>query len=552
MEHDEDQRKQIGEMLVEKGVISQKQLDDVLEERKSTGEKLGQILVRKKLSTAKDIEAVINASGRRKFDISSHILDPDVMSLVPESVIMKYNILLVAKNNKTLTVAMVNPKDIITVEEIARITGYEIDPILADAKDIAVVHKQVYLTDPKIKGIIENASVLSEKASSNESEKNTIELVEHLTKEAINAGASDMHIESEKKVTGVRFRVDGILQHKYFLPKNLEAGIFSRFKVMGNLDISEKRSAQDGRAIVKVGKKDIDMRISTCPTIHGENLVLRILDKDDVIVDVNNIGMLPPERDAFVRVLKKTYGIILVTGPTGSGKTTTLYAALKKINRESINIMTAEDPVEFDFPRIVQVQVDKKKTTFPKVLRTFLRQDPDVIMVGEIRDLETAEIAIQASLTGHLVLSTVHSNETTSTFARLIDMGIKPFLVSDAVIGVVAQRLIRKNCPQCNTERDFSDKLKKTLGEDEGVIFKDKFMQGKGCQHCNGIGYKGRTGVYEFLEVTQDVQALIASKASAEEIKRVALKNGMRTLKEIALKKMTAGIVSPEEVLRVI
>ena len=547
-------RKRIGEILMEQGYITSAQLEEALEEQKITGEKLGEIMIRKGWISQEVLnQALANQTGVSTFDLSTYIIDPEVIKLIPEEVATKYKVVPVFKIDNTLTVAMVDPNNVFVIDELSRITGCIIEPVLADEIAIRKAHDQYYGGAGTIQEII--SRIDKEKLAEGEKlgeEAPIVKLVNMLIVEAVQSNASDIHIEPEEKFVGVRYRIDGILRRRTFLPKDLQPAVISRLKIMSGLDIAEKRIPQDGRIIMKVANKDIDFRVSTCPTVHGENIVLRILDKSSVNIGLEKLGFPSRELELFKELIFQPYGIILVTGPTGSGKTTTLYSALQKINREEVNIMTVEDPVEYQFPRIRQVQVNVKAgLTFASALRSFLRQDPDVIMVGEIRDLETAEIAVQAALTGHLVLSTLHTNDSPSAFTRLIDMGVEPFLVSSSILGVLAQRLIRKVCSKCKEEYTPSSALIKDLGLEGKVSESIKFVKGRGCKLCNSSGYKGRIGIFELLKVTPKIQELVLSRASADDIGKVAHQEGMRSLREAAIDKLLEGVTTPEEVMRV-
>jgi type II secretory ATPase GspE/PulE/Tfp pilus assembly ATPase PilB-like protein len=370
--------------------------------------------------------------------------------------------------------------------------------------------------------------------------------------QAVQTKASDIHVEPEEKALSIRYRIDGMLHRQQSLPRDLAPAVTSRFKIMAGLDIAEKRLPQDGRIMMKVGNKDIDFRVSTCPTIHGENIVLRILDKTGLVLGLESLGFPPKTFVTFKEMIAAPYGIILVTGPTGSGKTTTLYSALQLLNKEDVNIMTVEDPVEYQFPGMRQVHVNPLAgLTFASALRSFLRQDPDIIMVGEIRDLETAEIAVQAALTGHLVFSTLHTNDSPSAFTRLMNMGVEPFLISSSLLGVLAQRLLRKVCEKCKEVYVPSDQLLKDLGLEDKIGKNIKFSKGKGCKVCSQSGYKGRTGIYELLKVTPEIQEEVLKKVSADEIRAIAVQQAMTTLRQSALEKLLLGVTSPEEVIRV-
>ena len=376
-----------------------------------------------------------------------------------------------------------------------------------------------------------------------------VQLINEILMLAVRGRASDIHFEPFKEKMRVRLRVDGVLKTVREIPKSRVPSVVSRLKIMANLDIAEKRLPQDGRTMIKAGGKEIDIRVSTLPTYFGERVVLRLLMKESILYSTRELGLLPEDYSKFMELIKSPHGIILVTGPTGSGKTTTLYAALSEINREEINVITVEDPVEYQLDGISQVQVKPEiGLTFANALRSILRQDPDVIMVGEIRDTETAEIAIQSALTGHLVFSTLHTNDAPSSITRLVDMGIEPFLVASSVIGVIAQRLVRKVCPYCKELYTPTQEEKRELGLEE---FKGNFARGRGCEHCLGTGYLGRTAIYEILPVNREIKRLILERRDSDEIKERAVAGGMKTLKMDGALKVAMGITTPEEVLRV-
>jgi type IV pilus assembly protein PilB len=544
----------LGDILVEEGYISRQQLEDAKEDQKLTGERLGDILIKKGwIAQAELTRAMAKQTGISAFDLSNYIIEPEVIGLVPEDISLKYKVIPVFKMNYILTVAMIDPTNVFVIDELSRITSCTIEPVLADEMAIRKAQDQYYGGAGTIREIVN--SIDKEKLKDSEhmgEEAPIVKLVNILIVEAVQANASDIHIEPEEKFVGVRYRIDGVLNTHSFLPKDLQGAVISRFKIMANLDIAEKRMPQDGRIMMKVGTKDIDFRASTCPTVHGENVVLRILDKSSMTIGLESLGFPKDSLQKFESVLAQPYGIILVTGPTGSGKTTTLYSALQKLNREDINLMTVEDPVEYQFPRIRQVQINVKAgLTFATALRSFLRQDPDVVMVGEIRDKETAEIAVQAALTGHMVLSTLHTNDSPTTFTRLVDMGIEPFLVSSSILAVLAQRLMRKVCGKCKEEYVPSPAILESLDIVGKVSPGLKLFRGRGCQLCSNTGYKGRTGIYELLCVDMDIQDMILKKASSDDIRDMAVKKGMRTLRQSAIEKMLAGLTTPEEVARV-
>lgn len=547
-------RKKIGEILLEQGLVTQEQLDDALSEQKVTGEKLGEVLVRKGALSREELEHCLAVqSGVSSFNLASYIIEPAVVKLIPEEFARKYNVMPVFLTENTLTVGMVDPSNVFIIDELQRITKLIVEPVLAQELDIKKAHDQYFGGSGTLQEII--SSIDKTKLAEGEKmgeEAPIIKIVNYLIIQAVQLRASDIHVEPEEKLLNVRYRIDGMLHRQPPLQKDLSAAIISRFKIMAGLDIAEKRVPQDGRILMRIGNKDIDFRVSTCPTLHGENLVLRILDKSGLVLGLENLGFEAKELNLFKEMLAAPYGIILVTGPTGSGKTTTLYSSLALLNKEDVNIMTVEDPVEYEFPGMRQVHVNiKAGLTFASALRSFLRQDPNIIMVGEIRDRETAEIAVQAALTGHLVMSTLHTNDSPSAFTRLIDMGVEPFLVSSSLLGVLAQRLIRKVCDRCKEFYVPPDALLKSLDMEDKIGKGIKFAHGKGCKLCNQSGYKGRIGIYELLKVSPSIQGLVLKKASADDIRNVAVKEGLCTLRSGAIDKLIQGKTTTEEVIRV-
>lgn len=548
------ERKKIGELLIEQGVISLPQLTEALEEQKLTGDRIGDILIKKGWISKEILDKYLAKQiGVSSFNIANYIIDSDIVKFVPEDFARKYKLMPVFKVENTLTVAMTDPTNVFIIDELQRVTKLIIEPVYADEMDIRKIQDQYYGGSGSLQEIVDSIdrSKLSEGEKLGE-EAPIIKIVNYLIIQAIQQKASDIHVEPEEKVLSVRYRIDGILRKQHPLPRDLTPAILSRFKIMAGLDIAEKRIPQDGRILMKVGHKDIDFRVSTCPTVHGENVVLRILDKSGLVLGLESLGFPSKELALFKELMSAPYGIFLVTGPTGSGKTTTLYSALQLLNNDDVNIMTVEDPVEYQFPGMRQVHVNVKAgLTFASALRSFLRQDPDVIMVGEIRDKETAEIAVQAALTGHLVFSTLHTNDSPSAFTRLCDMGVEPFLVSSSILGILAQRLVRRICEKCKEPYMPPAELLKNLGLTPETASRYKFFHGKGCKICNMSGYKGRIGIYELLKVSGKVQELVLKRSSADDIRGEAVKEGLTTLRQAALDKLVAGVTTPEEVIRV-
>lgn len=546
---------EIIDLLLKHSLITADQIEKAKDETKRTGIKLEKALEKLGFITEEDIaKAKADASGVPYMNLEDYVIDAALTKLLPESVANKYKAVPLFKIADTLTVAMVNPKDIEALDNIRRITNISnVDPVLVSAKSIEQVLDTFYGAGNSVVEIvkaIENKKGFSEKASLIEiaEEAPVIKLVNILINNAVKNRVSDIHIEPESGVLRVRYRIDGILHEEHVLPKKLQGAVISRIKILSNIDIAESRRPQDGKISIKMENKDLDIRVSTFPTVHGENVVMRLLDRSSILLGLKDLGFAKENLDIFSKMIQQPNGIILVTGPTGSGKTTTLYSALSTISNMEKNIITIEDPVEYELPLIRQTQVNvKADVTFANGLRSILRQDPDVIMVGEIRDKETAEVAIQASLTGHLVFSTLHTNDAPSSLTRLIDMGLEPFLISSSLILVVAQRLVRQICPKCKEEYSPSP----VALEDLGLDVKTKFSRGKGCTTCKSSGFLGRIAIFEVLVINETIRKMVEAKESADAIKKKAIELGMKTLREDGLEKAKQGLTTIEEILRV-
>jgi type IV pilus assembly protein PilB len=547
------------ELLLKKGLITQEQLDNAQEEVKKTGlplekalEKLGYINEEEIASSRADI------LGVPYMDLTDYLIDPEAIALVPETIAKRYRAVPLFKIGDTLTLAMANPQDILAIDEIRKkIKIDSIDTVLASDKGIQRVLDSYYGTMGNVEEVIKDidkekfglkAEFEIEDISEIAGEPPIIKLVNLMISQALKEKASDIHIEPDETTLRVRYRIDGILHEVNNVPRHLQSAIVSRIKILAKMDIAEQRKPQDGRIRLKKENRDIDIRVSSFPTVHGENVVMRLLDKGTALLGLAELGLPPKDLGKFDKLIHAPNGIILVTGPTGSGKTTSLYAALATINSMEKNIITIEDPVEYELPLIRQTQVNPKAgLTFVNGLRSILRQDPDVIMVGEIRDKETADIAIQASLTGHLVFSTLHTNDAPSALTRLIDMDVEPFLIASTIIGIAAQRLIRVICPKCKEKYTPTKELLKELNLKEDLIF----YQGKGCSTCKETGFAGRAGVFELLVIDNDIKKMIVAHASVHEIRKKALAKGMASLFADGMAKAKAGITTVEEVLRV-
>jgi type IV pilus assembly protein PilB len=556
-----EQIKLIIDDLVKKGAITKEQLEKAQNESKNKGIPLDKILIREGIINEESIASILSEQLDIPFmDLSDYLIDSAVVKLIPESLAHRCRAIPLFRIGDSLTVAMANPQDINAIDQIRLVSKCEIEPVIATEQEIKNAIDQYYGVTGSVEEVVKQMHQAKTAAKAQaHSEKDlaklaedapVIKLVNLIIMQAVKDKASDVHIEPDEKVLRIRYRIDGILHEETPPPKELEAALISRVKVMANMDIAERRKPQDGRILLKTQGRDIDLRVSTFPTVYGENIVIRILDKTSVLLGLPELGMSESVLKEYDKLIRRPFGIILVTGPTGSGKTTTLYASLSTINSAEKNIITIEDPVEYQLNMIRQTQINPKAgLTFASGLRSILRQDPDIIMVGEIRDAETAEIATHAALTGHLVFSTLHTNDASSAIARLIDMGIEPFLVSTSLIGILAQRLIRVICTKCKEKIASTDAMLKDLGiQSSGNA---AFYRGKGCPKCKESGYSGRTGIYELLIINEDIKKLVIIKASADEIKKKAMESGMKTMRDDGIEKALAGITTVEEVLRV-
>ncbi len=562
----------IGDLLVKEGMISQEQLTKALEEQKKTGGRLGSCLV--KLGFVRDEEVTTFLSrqyGVPSINLSYFEVDSSVVKLIPEDTARRYEVVPLSRVGSSLTIAMVDPTNVFAMDDIKFMTGFNIEPVVASEAAIADALKKFYgSVDDQIsrmtKELGEEDAALELEAEQEEitmaeleksaDEAPVVKLVNVILTEAVKKGASDIHMEPYEKEYRVRFRIDGMLQTMMNPPMKLRDAITSRIKIMSKLDISEKRLPQDGRIMLRMNfdgkKKQLDYRVSVLPTLFGEKVVMRLLDKENLRLDMTKLGFEAESLAKFQRAIVKPYGMVLVTGPTGSGKTNTLYSSVASLNQPDTNILTAEDPVEFQLPGINQVQMKEQiGLNFAAALRSFLRQDPNIILVGEIRDFETAEIAIKAALTGHMVLSTLHTNDAPATISRLMNMGIEPFLVATSVHLICAQRLIRRICASCRVPEDLPPQAMIDAGftPEEAKTVKI-FTKGPGCETCGGRGFKGRVGLYEVLEVTDELRELILVGASSLELRRKAVEQGMITLRRSGLRKVMDGLTNIEEVVR--
>jgi len=553
------ERKELGQILIERGLIQTEQLAEALELQNKTKKFLGEILIEKGYVKKEDILDALNIQKKADFVILSKLkgIKPEVVKIIDENIARRFTCIPIARENDTLTVAMKDPTDIVAIDTIRKLTGLKLKVVRASEKEIEEFIEKFYTEFDSIPETISKLEEVPEEKE--EIDVNQLKIaaedvpivrfVNSLFVNAIEKRATDIHLEPQEKDVAVRFRIDGVLYNFPSPPKSAYPGVVTRLKILSNLDIGERRLPQDGRFKVKMGLKEVDIRISTLPTIYGEKVEMRLLDKEKLVLSMEELGFEKEELERFKDALKRPYGMIIVTGPTGSGKTTTLYSGLSFINTPEKNIVTIEDPVEYQLKGINQVQVKPKiGLTFANILRHILRQDPDIIMIGEIRDVETAQIAIQASLTGHLVITTLHTNDTVSTISRLYYMGVEPYLIADAVNLVVSQRLVRKICNECKiVDMEGTETLKNYEVKGETLIA----YKGKGCPNCNYTGYYGRTGVYETLEFTRKIREMVLQKKSDDEIRDWAVKNGMKTLREMAVKKVIDGITTLSEALTV-
>jgi type IV pilus assembly protein PilB len=556
-------RVRLGPILVEAGVLTQADLKRALEEQQRTGERLGEVLKSLGLGS----QEAIAAAMAQQLDIEYVRLheappDPSMLLLVPEPLARRHQVMPLRGDGRALVVGMVDPLDILAVDDIRRHVGREIVAAIITLDDfhraIAEYPSATTTADALISEIVPITSFGAAPEESREAllavatEAPIIRLVNLIILEAVRKKVSDIHVEPQEKHTRIRFRIDGVLYPAMTPPAHVHAALVSRVKIVSNLDIAERRVPQDGRIDLKVEGREISLRVSTIPTMFGEKVVMRVLDKSNAVVALDRLGLAPDDVRRIEQLVSQPYGIMLVTGPTGSGKTTSLYAMLNRLNKPEVNIMTIEDPVEYQLSGINQVAINHRAgLTFSTGLRSFLRQDPDIIMVGEIRDEETARIAIQASLTGHFVLSTLHTNDAPSSIVRLTDMGVEPFLVASSVAGVVAQRLVRILCDRCRETYEPSLDLIHRLGlpEDGGPY---TFHKKVGCPSCNHAGYRGRVGIYEILPMTAELRRLIVSRAGGAEIRDAAIAAGMRTLREDGLAKVLAGVTTADELFRTV
>ncbi len=545
-------RKRFGDILVESGTVSQAQLADALDEQKRSKKRLGEILVSKGVLDEDAIADVLSNQLRlERVRLKNTVISPEVVRIIPESVARRYNVVPISVHGDTLKVAFSDPLDVKAQDELSFLTGYRIEPVVATPSEISRTIENLYSIKEEARKLVESiAASRKEAVPEAEVEENApvVKLVNYIVTRAVEERASDIHFEPQENGLIIRYRVDGLLRYVEHFSLDMASPVVSRLKIMANMDIAEKRLPQDGRVVLKVNGKDVDIRISTLPTVYGEKVVLRLLDRSSVLIGLEKLGLLEDDMEKISEMINHPYGMLLVTGPTGSGKTTTLYSILNRLAKEEYNVVTVEDPVEYQLKGINQVQVNEKAgLLFSTALRSILRQDPDIIMVGEIRDYETAELAVRAALTGHFVLSTLHTNDAPGALTRLMDMGVEPFLIASSVVGVVAQRLVRKICEYCKESYVPNSEVIVDNDLPEGSVL----YRGKGCEQCRLSGYRGRTAIFEVMRMSEQISALVMKKASSGEIRQVAIREGMRTLFEDGKIKALSGITTLEEVLRV-
>jgi type IV pilus assembly protein PilB len=556
----------IGDQLVHEQLITREQLQKALDDARANGSRIGFSLVKLGFLEESDLVRALARQHRvPAVDLERVRLDPRILKLIPSEFAVKHQVLPLRRVGRTLTVAMSNPTDLGVVDDLKFLTRLDIEPVIAgDFTLKRIVEREYESSDDKINELLkqfdqdeievvaeeqEDVSLTSLQQAVEEAP--VVKLINGILTDAVHRGASDIHLECYEKDIRVRYRIDGVLQEIMRPPLKMRAALISRFKILSDLNIAERRVPQDGRLKLRFGKRVIDFRVSTLPTLFGEKIVLRILDKGNLTLDLEKFGMEPRAEADFMKAIMNPYGMVLVTGPTGSGKTTTLYSALSRINTNEVNIMTAEDPVEYNLHGINQVQVRTDVgMTFAAALKAFLRQDPNIIMVGEVRDLETGSIAIKAALTGHLVLSTLHTNDAPSTITRMIDMGIEPFNVASAVNLITAQRLVRRICTNCKEEATYPEEYLHVGGISDDDIRNTVFYRGKGCDQCGGSGYRGRQGLYEVMAMSPTLRRMILQSASTADLQTQAVSEGMLTLRMDGMLKVRKGITTLEEVIK--
>ncbi len=566
-------KKEVEELLIENGLITERQLSRAQDQATKSGEPVTKILIGMGFVTDKDVTEMMGIQLNVDFvDLDNINLDPDTVKLIPDNLAKRYNVIPIELvDNMRIRLAMADPSDILAIDDIRLVTGYDIDPVIAtesslkkvigtqfgstDLAEVEDVTKEISAADFGDMEVEDNAEdeVSLDEMKQLVDEAPIVRVVNLIISQAINDKTSDIHIEPDAKSVRVRYRVDGVLHEVMQPPKHIQAPMVSRIKIMSSLDIAERRIPQDGKIHLKHDGREYDLRVSTLPCVHGEKVVMRILDRGSVMIGLGKLGFYPEIQAQLETMVDKPYGMVLVTGPTGSGKSTTLYSILNRLNTVGVNIMTVEDPVEYQIAGINQVQQNNKAgLTFAAALRSFLRQDPDIIMVGEIRDGETAGIAVESALTGHLVLSTLHTNDSPGAITRLTEMGIEPFLCSSSIICVLAQRLARTICSNCKEAYIPPTESIRKFGLAAYTDSEITFYKGRGCDTCKMSGYKGRTGIHELLVMSDRLRSLVLQRASTAELRQCAIEEGMKTMPDDGLRKVLDGITTIEECLRVV
>lgn len=556
-------RKRLGDILQERGLITREQLREALEIQRTTGDKLGETVIQLGFTSPEDIADALSEHLRiPRVDFKRRYVSSDLVRLIPETIIRQQQVLPIELEGNFLSVAMVDPLNIMVIDDLQRMTGYLIKPMIATAAEIEAAYQRSLDIASTAREVLEQYQEETATAEQTQREREEaqfigsapgVRLANMILEQAVKQKASDVHLEPQEEELRVRFRIDGILRDIMVVPRHLRGDVNSRIKIMANLDITERRRPQDGRMQLKIDKLTVDMRVSTLPTVYGEKIVVRVLHRSQSLLQIEDFGFTPQNFERVQRMLRQSQGLILVTGPTGSGKTTTLYGFLNQLNSPEKNIITVEDPVEYRLDGINQVQINPRvDLTFATGLRSVLRQDPDIIMVGEIRDTETAEIAVRAALTGHLVLSTLHTNSAVASISRLLNMGLEPYLISSTVIGVIAQRLVRTICPDCRTAVPLDNQVVVRFIKSLGLVPPESVFVGRGCPLCGDTGYRGRTMVEEVLLFSKELRLAIDHGAAEGELLDIALRGGMQTLQVTAVDKLVTGITTCEEILRTV
>lgn len=553
-------RERLGELLVQAGMLSEQQLETTLEQQRTSGEKLGRLLVNDGILTENQIaEALAEQKGLSYVRLTASTVDPSVAALIPLRVARRHGVVPISLCDDTLTLAMSDPLNIEAVDDIRVRTGYEVEVVVSTETEVFhAIDKYIAEADALHElSVVRRDSDEQEEDADSEAAQDSgvavVRMINQIIRQAVGERASDIHFQPDQKGIRVRYRIDGVLREVTHLPRAAQSELLSRIKVMADLDITERRRPQDGRISIKADRRDLDVRVATLPTPRGESITLRLLDSEVAFKPLDSVGLPSREHDLLLEMIRMPYGVVFVAGPTGSGKSTTLYAALNAINDPGKQIITVEDPIEFTMDGITQVAVNTRVgLTFASGLRTILRSDPDVVMIGEVRDPDTAEIAVRAALTGHLVLSSIHTNDAPSALTRLNDMGVPPYITSSALLGVVAQRLVRTLCPDCKVPVDVPEDRLLAAGFSADEIGTVNLHGPVGCDRCNTTGYLGRVGVFEVMRMSSALQALFLRNAPAEQLREVALSEGMRPLRRDALEKAAMGITSLEEIDRVV